>query len=81
MAEKRYCNKYVDVIEVIPREDLHEQKLSCGHSGKRIRVVEKNISVTDELKVIPTEPLNRSQACLHHNIKSVCTVEPVLMLS
>ena len=59
MAEKRYCvtcNKYVNIIDVTPKEDYDEQKFSCGHTGKRIiRVVEENISVTEELKAIPTD--------------------------
>jgi hypothetical protein len=59
MAQKRYCvtcNKYVDIVEVIAHEDYDEQKFSCSHTGRRInRVVEENISVTDELNAISTD--------------------------
>ncbi len=58
MANKRYCvtcNKYVDILEATPHDYYEEQKFGCGHTGRRNRLVEENITVTDELYGLSTE--------------------------
>jgi hypothetical protein len=61
MTDKRYCvtcNKYVDTLEAIPYDYYDEQKFSCGHTGRRNRLMEENITVTDELYGLCTDHTN-----------------------